>query len=76
MPDFVKAYDTVTGRKVVVPAHFLGPASPFPNLKQLPSERDTGGKKTTAKKAAAKTRRPSGKQPAPAQAAAATDKEK
>lgn len=76
MPDFVNAYDPVTKRRVVVPAHFLGDKSPFPQLKQLPSERDSAAKTTPAtKKAARKPRRPSGKNTAPA-AAAATDKEK
>lgn len=75
MPEFVKAYDTVTGRKVVVPAHFLGERSPFQSLKPLPSERDSDDK-PAVDKAARKPRRASGKPDAPAQAAAATDKEK
>lgn len=77
MSDFAKAYDTVTGRKVTVPVHFLGAKSPFPNLKKLPSEQSSAAKKPAAKKAAAKPRRASGTTNAPAtKGAAATDKEK
>lgn len=68
MSELVKAYDTVSGQKVVVPAHFLGERSPFPQLKPLPSERDSAGKK--------KPRQQPSTSDAPADAAAATDKEK
>lgn len=77
MPDLVKAFDTVTRRKVAVPAHFLGPKSPFPNLKKLPSERSSDGKEPATNPDAGKTRRASGSTTnAPAKGAAATDKEK
>jgi len=67
MSEFVKAYDSITGQKVVVPAHFLAKRSPFPNLKKLPSEQGSAAKKS---------RQPSGESTAEALAAAATDKEK
>lgn len=72
MPEFVKAYDTVSGQKLVVPAHFLGERSPFPNLKPLPSE----AKDSAPALDAEKPRRSSGKNTAPAVADEATDKEK
>lgn len=44
MDGFVDAYDNANhGKKVRVPAHFLGEGSPFPNLRETPMSR---GKKS------------------------------
>lgn len=73
---FVHAYDPITKARVVVPEHFLGEDSPFPQLKPLPSSRRDTAATDSADKTAAKPRRTSGTTTGRQAQAAATDKEK